>query len=187
MYLSNFKRQTDYETTFFKNNSGLIKNITASDYVADYTRSSLDVLAGIDCSLIINRTMKGLALRIRRPKYEKWNKNFTISGHIEKHNSQMRVLLNSIGGDAFYPHLILQINGVNDKGDCEKGKAILIESNVFAKYLSKLIAQNELESLYDQELDAYEFDFIKVFKELENGVTLFEIENNKVFYEISNS
>ena len=187
MNYSNFEKQINYETTFIENNSGLIKNMTASDYVTDYTRSDLDMFAGIDCSITSDRTMKGLALRIRRPRYEKWNKNFTISGHIENPNSQIRVLLNSINGDAFYPHLILQINGVNDSGDCEKAKAILIQSNVFAKYLSELINRNKLEGFYNQELDAYEFNFIQIFKALDNGVTLFGIENNRILYEISNS
>ena len=159
----NFQSQIKYETSFFENNSGLIKNITASDYVTDYTRSDLDMFAGIDCSVTSDRTMRGLALRIRRPKYEKWNKNFTISGHIENPNSQTRVLLNSINGDAFYPHLILQINGVNERGDCEKAKAILIQSTVFTKYLSELNNRNELAGLYDQGLKAYEFNFYDLY------------------------
>ena len=187
MNCNNFKTQIDYESTFIENNSSLIKNITASDFISDYTRSDFDLFAGIDLSVASNRKVRGLALRIRRPKYEKWNKNFTISGHINKPNSQIKVILNSIENNACYPHLVLQINGVDNDGSCIKAKAILIESNVLAKYIMHLIDLKELNLYYEQKIDAYEFNFYEIFEKLETGVKIFGIKDNYIYYEISNS
>ena len=51
----------------------------------------------------------------------------------------------------------------------------------------ELISSKKLDHYYNIKLDAYEFNFYEIFKTLDRGVKLFGIENNRIFYEISNS
>ena len=148
-----------------------------------YPKPPLDVRAGVDAILQFDRGLSGVALRIRKPQYKKFSKRFTIGHHISKPNSQMHYILNSTNeSNVFYPHLILQVNGVEQEGYCKECYAIMLQTNVFANYLKELINTNTLEDYYMPVLDAYEFFSKEVFTQTDTGVDLFHIQNNKVKY-----
>jgi len=69
--------------------------------------------AGVDAILQFDRGLSGVALRIRKPQYKKFSKRLTIGHHISQPNSQIHCILNSTNdSNVFYPHLVLQVNGV---------------------------------------------------------------------------
>ena len=56
----------------------------------------------------------------------------------------------------------------------------MLQTNLFANYLRELIETNTLENYYIPVLDAYEFEFSKVFTQTDTGVDLFYIQNNTI-------
>jgi len=178
-----FEERKNYEERFVQNNSALIQEITGASLVYNISQTPLDLRSGVDAIIQLDRGLSGVALRIRKPQYKRFSKRFTIGHHISKPNSQIHTILNSTNKSlVFYPHFILQVNGVNDEGYCKDCSAILLQTDVFAKYLMNLINTNQLEDYYMPVLDAYEFLYSNVFTQTDTGVDLFEIENNQIKY-----
>ena len=112
-----FEERKQYEETFVQNNSTLIQEITGASLVYNISQTEMDKRSGVDAILQFNRGLSGLALRIRKPKYKKYSKKFTIGHHISQPNSQIHCILNSTNdSNVFYPHLVLQVNGVDEEG-----------------------------------------------------------------------
>lgn len=178
-----FEERKRYEETFVENNSALIEELTGASRVFDISQTPMDKRAGVDAILQFDRGLSGVALRIRKPQYEKFSKRFTIGHHISQPNSQIHCILNSTNeSNVFYPHLILQVNGVDEEGYCKECFAIMLQTNVFANYLKELIKTNTLEDYYNTVLNAYEFEFTEVFYQTDTGVDLFHIQNNNIKY-----
>ncbi len=178
-----FEERKRYEETFVENNSGLIQELTGAGSVFNISQTPMDKRAGVDAILQFDRGLSGVALRIRKPQYKKYSKRFTLGHHISKPNSQIHCILNSINdSNVFYLHFVLQVNGVEEEGDCKECYAILLQTDVFANYLKELIATNTLEDYYIPVLDAYEFEFTEVFTQTDTGVDLFYIQNNSIQY-----
>lgn len=178
-----FHERKKYEETFVENNSALIRSITGATTVYNISQSVLDKQSGIDAILQYNTNLSGIALRIRKPKYKRYNNRFTLGHHISKTNSQVHTILKAKESEKYFtPHLLLQVNGVDQEGYCSECQAILIQTNIFANYLQELIETEELDFYYIPVLDAYEFEFSHVFTETDTGVDLFKIENNEIQY-----
>jgi hypothetical protein len=178
-----FEERKQYEETFVGNNSALIEELTGASRVFDISQTPMDKRSGVDTILQFDRGLSGVALRIRKPKYEKFSKRFTIGHHISQPNSQIHCILNSTNdSNVFYPHLVLQVNGVDEEGYCKECYAIMLQTNVFANYLKELIKTNTLEDYYNTVLNAYEFEFTEVFYQTDTGVDLFHIQNNNIKY-----
>ncbi len=178
-----FEERKRYEETFVENNSGLIQELTGAGSVFNISQTPMDKRAGVDAILQFDRGLSGVALRIRKPQYKKYSKRFTLGHHISKPNSQIHCILNSINdSNVFYLHFVLQVNGVEEEGDCKECYAILLQTDVFANYLKELIKTNTLEDYYIPVLDAYEFEFTEVFTQTDTGVDLFYIQNNSIQY-----
>jgi len=176
-----FEERKRYEETFVENNSALIEELTGASRVFDISQTPMDRRVGVDAILQFDRGLSGVALRIRKPQFKKYAKRFTIGHHISKPNSQIHYILNSTNdSNVFYPHLVLQVNGVDEEGYCDECYAIMLQTNVFANYLRELIETNTLENYYIPVLDAYEFEFSKVFTQTDTGVDLFYIQNNTI-------
>ena len=178
-----FEERKRYEETFVENNSALIEELTGASRVFNISQTPLDKRAGVDAILQFDRGLSGVALRIRKPQYKKFSKRFTIGHHISQPNSQIHCILNSTNdSNVFYPHLVLQVNGVDEEGYCKDCYAIMLQTNVFANYLKELIETNTLEDYYNTVLNAYEFEFTEVFYQTDTGVDLFHIQNNNIKY-----
>jgi len=178
-----FEERKQYEETFVENNSALIEELTGASRVFDISQTPMDKRAGVDAILQFDRGLSGVALRIRKPQYKKFSKRFTIGHHISQPNSQIHCILNSTNdSNVFYPHLVLQVNGVDEEGYCKECYAIMLQTNVFANYLKELIKTNTLEDYYNTVLNAYEFEFTEVFYQTDTGVDLFHIQNNNIKY-----
>ena len=178
-----FEERKRYEETFVENNSALIEELTGASRVFDISQTPMDKRAGVDAILQFDRGLSGVALRIRKPQYKKFSKRFTIGHHISQPNSQIHCILNSTNdSNVFYPHLVLQVNGVDEEGYCKECYAIMLQTNVFANYLKELIKTNTLEDYYNTVLNAYEFEFTEVFYQTDTGVDLFHIQNNNIKY-----
>ena len=178
-----FEERKQYEETFVENNSALIEELTGASRVFDISQTPLDKRAGVDAILQFDRGLSGVALRIRKPQYKKFSKRFTIGHHISQPNSQIHCILNSTNdSNVFYPHLVLQVNGVDEEGYCKECFAIMLQTNVFANYLKELIETNTLEDYYIPVLRSYEFEFTEVFTQTDTGVDLFHIQNNNIKY-----
>ena len=178
-----FEERKQYEETFVGNNSALIEELTGASRVFDISQTPMDKRAGVDAILQFDRGLSGVALRIRKPQYKKFSKRFTIGHHISQPNSQIHCILNSTNdSNVFYPHLVLQVNGVDEEGYCKECYAIMLQTNVFANYLKELIETNTLEDYYNTVLNAYEFEFTEVFTQTDTGVDLFHIQNNNIKY-----
>ena len=178
-----FEERKIYEETFVENNSALIEELTGASRVFDISQTSMDKRSGVDAILQFDRGLSGVALRIRKPQYKKFSKRFTIGHHISQPNSQIHCILNSTNdSNVFYPHLVLQVNGVDEEGYCKECYAIMLQTNVFANYLKELIKTNTLEDYYSTVLNAYEFEFTEVFYQTDTGVDLFHIQNNNIKY-----
>ena len=178
-----FEERKRYEETFVVNNSALIEELTGASRVFDISQTPMDKRAGVDAILQFDRGLSGVALRIRKPQYKKFSKRFTIGHHISQPNSQIHRILNSTNdSNVFYPHLVLQVNGVDEEGYCKECYAIMLQTNVFANYLKELIKTNTLEDYYNTVLNAYEFEFTEVFYQTDTGVDLFHIQNNNIKY-----
>ena len=178
-----FKDRKEYEETFVQNNSALIQEITGASLVYNISQTEMDKRSGIDAILMIDGGLSGVALRIRKPKYKKYSKRFTVGHHISQSNSQIHTILNSTNNSlVFHPHFILQVNGVDQEGYCKECYAILIQTNVFADYLKELIETKILEDYYIPVLNAYEFEFEEIFTQTDTGVDLFQIKNNNIKY-----
>lgn len=178
-----FKERKEYEETFVENNSALIQEITGASLVYNISQTEMDKRSGIDAILMIDGGLSGVALRIRKPKYKKYSKRFTVGHHISQSNSQIHTILNSTNNPlVFHPHFILQVNGVDQEGYCKECYAILIQTNVFADYLKELIETKILEDYYIPVLNAYEFEFEEIFTQTDTGVDLFQIKNNNIKY-----
>src|SRR6056300_561163 len=178
-----FEERKIYEETFVQNNSSLIEELTGASRVFDISQTPMDKRAGVDAILQFDRGLSGVALRIRKPQYKKFSKRFTIGHHISQPNSQIHCILNSTNdSNVFYPHLILQVNGVDEEGYCKECYAIMLQTNVFANYLKELIKTNTLEDYYIPVLRSYEFEFTEVFYQTDTGVDLFHIQNNDIKY-----
>jgi hypothetical protein len=178
-----FEERKRYEETFVENNSALIEELTGASRVFDISQTPMDKRAGVDAILQFDRGLSGVALRIRKPQYKKFSKRFTIGHHISQPNSQIHCILNSTNdSNVFYPHLVLQVNGVDEEGYCKECYAIMLQTNVFANYLKELIETNTLEDYYNTVLNAYEFEFTEVFYQTDTGVDLFHIQNNNIKY-----
>ena len=178
-----FKDRKEYEETFVENNSALIQEITGASLVYNISQTEMDKRSGIDAILMIDGGLSGVALRIRKPKYKKYSKRFTVGHHISQSNSQIHTILNSTNNSlVFHPHFILQVNGVDQEGYCKECYAILIQTNVFADYLKELIETKILEDYYIPVLNAYEFEFEEIFTQTDTGVDLFQIKNNNIKY-----
>ena len=178
-----FKDRKQYEETFVENNSALIQEITGASLVYNISQTEMDKRSGIDAILMIDGGLSGVALRIRKPKYKKYSKRFTVGHHISQSNSQIHTILNSTNNSlVFHPHFILQVNGVDQEGYCKECYAILIQTNVFADYLKELIETKILEDYYIPVLNAYEFEFEEIFTQTDTGVDLFNIKNNNIKY-----
>ena len=178
-----FEERKRYEESFVENNSGLIQELTGASRVFNISQTPLDKRAGVDAILQFDRGLSGVALRIRKPQYKKFSKRFTIGHHISQPNSQIHCILNSTNdSNVFYPHLVLQVNGVDEEGYCKDCYAIMLQTNVFANYLKELIETNTLEDYYNTVLNAYEFEFTEVFYQTDTGVDLFHIQNNNIKY-----
>ena len=182
-YNYSFKERKEYEETFVENNSALIQEITGASLVYNISQTEMDKRSGIDAILMIDGGLSGVALRIRKPKYKKYSKRFTVGHHISQSNSQIHTILNSTNNPlVFHPHFILQVNGVDQEGYCKECYAILIQTNVFADYLKELIETKILEDYYIPVLNAYEFEFEEIFTQTDTGVDLFQIKNNNIKY-----
>ena len=178
-----FEERKRYEETFVENNSALIEELTGASRVFDISQTPMDKRAGVDAILQFDRGLSGVALRIRKPQYKKFSKRFTIGHHISQPNSQIHCILNSTNdSNVFYPHLVLQVNGVDEEGYCKDCYAIMLQTNVFANYLKELIETNTLEDYYNTVLRSYEFEFTEVFYQTDTGVDLFHIQNNNIKY-----
>ena len=178
-----FEERKIYEETFVENNSALIEELTGASRVFDISQTTMDKRSGVDAILQFDRGLSGVALRIRKPQYKKFSKRFTIGHHISQPNSQIHCILNSTNdSNVFYPHLVLQVNGVDEEGYCKECYAIMLQTNVFANYLKELIKTNTLEDYYSTVLNAYEFEFTEVFYQTDTGVDLFHIQNNNIKY-----
>ena len=178
-----FEERKIYEETFVQNNSSLIEELTGASRVFDISQTPMDKRAGVDAILQFDRGLSGVALRIRKPQYKKFSKRFTIGHHISQPNSQIHCILNSTNdSNVFYPHLVLQVNGVDEEGYCKECNAIMLQTSVFANYLKELIETNTLEDYYSTVLNAYEFEFTEVFTQTDTGVDLFHIQNNNIKY-----
>tara|TARA_B110000879_G_scaffold45337_1_gene63992 strand:+ start:766 stop:1347 length:582 start_codon:yes stop_codon:yes gene_type:complete len=178
-----FKERKEYEETFVENNSALIQEITGASLVYNISQTEMDKRSGIDAILMIDGGLSGVALRIRKPKYKKYSKRFTVGHHISQSNSQIHTILNSTNNSlVFHPHFILQVNGVDQEGYCKECYAILIQTNVFADYLKELIETKILEDYYIPVLNAYEFEFEEIFTQTDTGVDLYNIQNNNIKY-----
>lgn len=178
-----FEERKRYEETFVENNSALIEELTGASRVFDISQTPMDKRAGVDAILQFDRGLSGVALRIRKPQYKKFSKRFTIGHHISQPNSQIHCILNSTNdSNVFYPHLVLQVNGVDEEGYCKDCYAIMLQTNVFANYLKELIETNTLEDYYNTVLNAYEFEFTEVFYQTDTGVDLFHIQKNNIKY-----
>ena len=178
-----FKERKEYEETFVQNNSALIQEITGASLVYNISQTEMDKRSGIDAILMIDGGLSGVALRIRKPKYKKYSKRFTVGHHISQSNSQIHTILNSTNNSlVFHPHFILQVNGVDQEGYCKECYAILIQTNVFADYLKELIETKILEDYYIPVLNAYEFEFEEIFTQTDTGVDLYNIKNNNIKY-----
>lgn len=178
-----FEERKRYEESFVDNNSALIEELTGASRVFNISQTPLDKRAGVDAILQFDRGLSGVALRIRKPQYKKYAKRFTIGHHISQPNSQIHCILNSTNdSNVFYPHFILQVNGVEEEGDCMECYAILLQTDVFANYLKELIKTNTLEDYYNTVLRSYEFEFTEVFTQTDTGVDLFYIQNNSIQY-----
>ena len=153
-----FEERKQYEETFVENNSPLIEELTGARRVFNISQTPMDKRSGVDTILQFDRGLSGVALRIRKPQCKKFSKRFTIGHHISQPNSQIHCILNSTNdSNVFYPHLILQVNGVDEEGFCKDCYAIMLQTNVFANYLKELIETNTLEDYYNTVLNAYEF------------------------------
>lgn len=180
-YDYDFWERKRYEEVFVENNPQLIREITGATNVLNYSSSQLDRLAGIDAILQIGGDLKGIALRIRKPQYKQYNKRFTLGMHYSKPNSQIHTILKvKYADEVFAPHLLLQVNGVDDNGYCKECHAILIQTNVFAPYLDNLRETNTLENYYISKLDAYEFEMRDVWTQNDTGVDLYKIKENTI-------
>ena len=178
-----FEERKRYEESFIENNSALIEELTGASRVFDISQTPMDKRAGVDAILQFDRGLSGVALRIRKPQYKKFSKRFTIGHHISQPNSQIHYILNSTNdSNVFYPHLVLQVNGVDEEGYCKECYAIMLQTNVFANHLKELIKTNTLEDYYNTVLNAYEFEFTEVFYQTDTGVDLFHIQNNNIKY-----
>ncbi len=178
-----FEERKRYEESFVENNSALIEELTGASRVFNISQTPLDKRAGVDAILQFDRGLSGVALRIRKPQYKKYAKRFTIGHHISQPNSQIHCILNSTNdSNVFYPHFILQVNGVDEQGYCKDCYAIMLQTNVFANYLKELIETNTLEDYYIPVLRSYEFEFTEVFTQTDTGVDLFHIQNNNIKY-----
>ena len=178
-----FEERKRYEENFVENNSALIEELTGASRVFDISQTPMDKRAGVDAILQFDRGLSGVALRIRKPQYKKFSKRFTIGHHISQPNSQIHCILNSTNdSNVFYPHLVLQVNGVDEEGYCKECYAVMLQTNVFANYLKELIETNTLEDYYNTVLNAYEFEFTEVFYQTDTGVDLFHIQNNNIKY-----
>ena len=178
-----FWERKKYEETFVQNNSALIQRITGASVVYNISQTPLDRKSGVDAILQIDRGLQGVALRVRRPQYKKYSKRFTIGHHISKPNSQMHSILNSVNdSNVFYPHFILQVNGVDDNGYCEECNAILIQTNIFAGWLLDKIESGTVDDEYVTNLDAYEYEFSTAFTQTDTGVDLYNIKKNIIKY-----
>ena len=178
-----FEERKIYEETFVQNNSSLIEELTGASRVFDISQTPMDKRAGVDAILQFDRGLSGVALRIRKPQYKKFSKRFTIGHHISQPNSQIHCILNSTNdSNVFYPHLVLQVNGVDEEGYCKECYAIMLQTNIFANYLKELIKTNTLEDYYIPVLRSYEFEFTEVFTQTDTGVDLFHIQNNNIKY-----
>ena len=178
-----FEERKRYEETFVENNSALIEELTGASRVFDISQTPMDKRAGVDAILQFDRGLSGVALRTRKPQYKKFSKRFTIGHHISQPNSQIHCILNSTNdSNVFYPHLVLQVNGVDEEGYCKECCAIMLQTNVFANYLKELIETNTLEDYYNTVLNAYEFEFTEVFYQTDTGVDLFHTQNNNFKY-----
>lgn len=176
-----FEERKHYEETFVANNSELLMKLTGASTVMSMSRSVLDRLAGIDALLQIGRDIVGVALRVRKPQYKAFAKRFTLGFHESKVNSQVHTILNSRNAqEQFVPHLLIQVNGVDDEGYCTDCTAIMIQTNIFCYYLEDLKQTNQLESYYIPKLDAYEFGMADVWHQTDTGVDLFEIKDNEI-------
>ena len=178
-----FEERKRDEESFVDNNSALIEELTGASRVFNISQTPLDKRAGVDAILQFDRGLSGVALRIRKPQYKKYAKRFTIGHHISQPNSQIHCILNSTNdSNVFYPHFILQVNGVDEEGYCKECFAIMLQTDVFANYLKELIKTNTLEDYYNTVLYAYEFEFTEVFYQSDTGVDLFHIQNNNIKY-----
>ena len=178
-----FEERKLYEEIFVQNNSALIQDITGASLVYNISQTEMDKRSGIDAILMVDGGLSGVALRIRKPKYKKYSKRFTVGHHISQSNSQIHTILNSTNNSlVFHPHFILQVNGVDQEGYCKECYAILIQTNVFADYLKELIETKILEDYYIPVLNAYEFEFEEIFTQTDTGVDLFHIQNNNIKY-----
>ena len=178
-----FEELKQYEETFVQNNSALIQDITGASLVYNISQTEMDKRSGIDAILMVDGGLSGVALRIRKPKYKKYSKRFTVGHHISQPNSQIHSILNSTNDSlVFHPHFILQVNGVDEEGYCKECYAIMLQTNVFADYLKELIETNTLQDYYIPVLNAYEFEFSEVFTQTDTGVDLFHIQNNNIKY-----
>ena len=178
-----FEERKRYEESFVENNSALIEELTGASRVFDISQTPMDKRAGVDAILQFDRGLSGVALRIRKPQYKKFSKRFTIGHHISQPNSQIHYILNSTNdSNVFYPHLVLQVNGVDEEGYCKECYAIMLQTNVFANHLKELIKTNTLEDYYIPVLRSYEFEFTEVFTQTDTGVDLFHIQNNNIKY-----
>ena len=178
-----FEERKFYEETFVQNNSALIQEITGASLVYNISQTEMDKRSGIDAILMIDGGLSGVALRIRKPKYKKYSKRFTVGHHISQPNSQIHCILNSNNDSlVFYPHFILQVNGIDEEGYCKECYAIMLQTNVFADYLKELIETKTLEDYYIPVLNAYEFEFEEIFTQTDTGVDLYNIKNNNIKY-----
>ena len=180
-YNYDFDERKNYEETFINENEVLIKDLTSSQAVFSQSQTDLDIYSGTDIMVRSGRDIWGVALRIRSPRFFKWAKNFSLGMHISKPNSQVHSVLNSISDkEIYYPHFILQINGVEEDGYCKECWAIKIQTNVFAQILFNYTEDNTIDDYYQSNLDAYEWSFKDTFNATHTGVDIYYIENNTI-------
>ena len=182
----NFWKNKTYEETFVKQNKSLILDLMGADEYYDISSSFLDKDAGIDGIAKMGKENVGIALRIRKPQYNKWKHNFTLGHHFNKENSQVHVVLNSLRNDVMSPNYILQINGVDDEGYCEECTVIKVQTFPFATFLQEKINDNTLDNYYQSNLASYEFKMGVVYKQLTTGVEFYSISNNTIVKYLNN-
>ena len=180
-YVYDFKERKNHEETFVNNNPSLIKDLTSSQIIYNQSQSDIDIYSGTDITVRSGRDIWGIAMRILSPRFFRWAKNFSLGMHMSKPNSQVHAVLNSISDkEVYYPHFILQVNGVEPDGYCKECWAIKIQTNVFAQILFNYIEDNTIDDYYQSNLDAYEWSFGDTFNATHTGVDVYYIENNQI-------
>lgn len=164
----------------------MILDLIGADEYIDLSSSTLDKDAGIDGVAKLGKDNVGIALRIRKPQYNRWKHNFTLGHHFNKENSQIHVVLNALRPEVLSPNYILQVNGVDEDGYCEECNVIKVQTFPFATYLQEKTDDNTLDNFYRSKLASYEFGMQDIYQQLTTGVEFYFIQDNTIVKYLNN-